>query len=129
MKHSHLATKEKGFTLVELMIGVLIVGILAAIAMPSYQSQMRESRRNDGQSALMQLKMQQEAYRLENNSYAATANLALPASDYYTFTAGDVTATTYTLTATAKGSQTDDTGCTTLTLDQSMNRTPAQCWR
>lgn len=117
-----------GMTLIELMITVTIVGIIAAVAVPSYQSQIRDSRRQDGMKVLLQLKIQQEAFRLTNNSYATAAQLALPASDYYTFSVSNIGATTYTLTATAKSSQTSDAGCTTVNLDQSMNKTPANCW-
>jgi type IV pilus assembly protein PilE len=118
----------KGMTLIELMIAVAIIGIIASIAIPSYQTQILAARRGDGITQLLQLQMQQESYRLENNSYAISAQLGLPVSDYYTFTSSGVSATAYTLTATAKSSQTADTGCTALTLDQSMNKTPATCW-
>jgi len=117
-----------GVTLIELMIVIAIVGIIAAVAIPSYQSQLRDSRRQNGMKVLLQLKMQQEEFRLTNNSYATAAQLSLPANDFYTFTVSVVSATTYTLTATAKGSQISDTGCTMVSLDQSMNKSPEPCW-
>ncbi|GGF75334.1 type IV pilin protein [Alteromonas lipolytica] len=119
---------NQGFTLIEMMIAIVIMGILAAVAVPSYQSQVRESRRGDGQTALMQMHMSQENYRLQNVTYGSANDIAIPASDFYTFTVSNVSATTFTLTATAKNSQTSDTGCTTLTLNQSLTRTPAGCW-
>jgi type IV pilus assembly protein PilE len=118
----------KGMTLIELMIVVAIIGIIAAIAVPSYQNQIMSSRRGDGMTQLLKLQMQQESYRLENNSYATTAQLNLPVNDYYTFTSSAVTATAYTLTATAKSSQTADSDCTSINLDQSFNKSPVACW-
>ena len=120
--------KTTGFTLIELMIAMVIMAILAAMALPAYQGQVNDSRRGDAQTALMQMHMSQENYRLQNITYGAAADIAIPASDFYTFSVSNVSATTFTLTAKAKGSQTNDTGCTTLTLDESMNRTPANCW-
>ena len=119
----------KGITLIELMIAVAIVGIIAMIAIPSFQGQIVDSRRGEAITQLLQLQMQQEAYRLENNSYATVAQMAIPASEFYTFTASDISATQYTLIATAKGSQTADSACSPLQLDQSMNKTPAACWK
>ena len=118
----------KGVTLIELIIVVAIIGIIAAIAVPSYQNQITSSRRGDGMSQLLQMHLQQEGYRLENISYATTAQLGVPTSDTYTYTVSNVSATTFTLNATAKGSQTVDSACTPLTLDQSMNKTPLACW-
>jgi type IV pilus assembly protein PilE len=118
----------KGITLIELMVTVAIIGIIASIALPSFQDQIVSSRRGDGMTQLLQLQMQQESFRLENNSYATTAQLALPTNDYYNYTASNISATAYTLTATAKSSQTSDSNCTTLNLDQSMNKTPVACW-
>jgi type IV pilus assembly protein PilE len=118
----------KGMTLIELMVTVAIIGIIASIALPSFQDQIVSSRRGDGMTQLLQLQMQQESFRLENNSYATTAQLALPTNDYYNYTASNISATAYTLTATAKSSQTSDSNCTTLNLDQSMNKTPVACW-
>jgi type IV pilus assembly protein PilE len=118
----------KGMTLLELMVTVAIISIIASIGIPSFQDQIMGTRRGDGMTQLLQLQMQQESYRLENNSYATNTELALPVSDYYTFTTSAVSATAYTLTATAKSSQTEDSGCTALTLDQSMNKNPAACW-
>jgi len=64
-----------GFTLLELMIVVTIVGILAAVAMPAFQSYVMRSRANDGRMMVEVIKLRQEAYRSEFGSYvAAPAN-------------------------------------------------------
>jgi type IV pilus assembly protein PilE len=122
-------SEQLGFTLIELIIAVAIIGILASIGTSSYQSYVRQSRRAEALAALLELQNQQERYRVNNTSYAATSALTLPASDYYTYSASDVASTTYTLTATAKSSQTADTGCTSLTLNQSGTKTPSSCWK
>jgi type IV pilus assembly protein PilE len=117
------------FNLIELLIALAVIGILASIATTSYQSYIRQSRRAEGLAALLELQNQQERYRVNNTTYAATGALTLPSSDYYTYTASAVSGTTYTLTATAKSSQTADTGCTGLTLDQSGTKLPSTCWK
>ena len=64
---------QSGFTLIELMITVAIIGILAAIAYPSYQNYTKQTRRSDAQIALTQAANQQERYFTECNIY--TSNL------------------------------------------------------
>ncbi|MGN6701858.1 MAG: type IV pilin protein [Burkholderiaceae bacterium] len=64
----------RGFTLIELMIVLAIVAILAAIAYPSYQEQVRKSRRADAQAVLTEAAQWMERYYTQNNNYdAATA--------------------------------------------------------
>ncbi|MCB9600776.1 MAG: prepilin-type N-terminal cleavage/methylation domain-containing protein [Sandaracinus sp.] len=66
---------ESGFTLMELMIVVAIVGILAAIAVPSFTSYIHKSRTTEATSFLAEIKQRQESYRAEFNQYA---NVATP---------------------------------------------------
>lgn len=62
--------RQRGFTLMEVMITVAIIAILAAIAFPSYQDSMRKSRRTDGKNALTQAVANMERYYAQNNTYA-----------------------------------------------------------
>lgn len=67
------AHRTIGFTLIEMMITLLVIAILAAIAVPIYQNQIRESRRTDARSALLELAAREERYYATNNAYTATA--------------------------------------------------------
>ena len=68
--------KSMGFTLIELMITVAIIGVLGAIAYPSYQDSVRKSRRAEGRTAMMEVLQQQERYMTQNNTYLAFADTA-----------------------------------------------------
>lgn len=125
----------KGFTLMELMITVVIVGILASIAYPAYQDYLYRTRRSDGQAALMNLSTYMEHYYTENNTYASATLSALGLTNtsqqgYYTVAITTATTTTYTLTATPVAPQTGDTTCPTLTLTNTNTKGPSlTCWQ
>ena len=125
------ATKpdQKGFSLIEILIVLVIMGILAAIALPSYQSSVQKSRRADGKSALLDLAARSEKFFAQNNSYTTEVSGAnglslgrtTSADDYYNLSiaacSGGNISRCYLLTATAKGPQLDDTICRKLMLD------------
>ncbi|WP_276205400.1 type IV pilin protein [Methylocaldum sp. 14B] len=138
--------KIRGFTLMELMIAVAVVGILAAVAFPSYQSQVIKTRRSDGKAALMAAAAKQEQYYLDNKTYANSmtalgyaANPANSQEGYYQISIAAATAacpiaTCFSLTATGQGSQQSDGVCGNLTLSSSGAKgitgtgTVANCW-
>jgi type IV pilus assembly protein PilE len=129
-------SKNKGFTLIELMIVVAVIAILAAIAYPSYQNYVRQARRADAHEALMRIQLEQEKRRANQPAYTnnlADLNLTATSSDgYYTLAITASSGIGFTATATAQGPQTQDTGCTTITLvvnNAGVNRPEPQCWR
>ena len=126
--------KESGLTLIELLIVIVIVGILAAVAIPTYTGYTQRGRRADAKTALEQLRASQEVFRAENGRYAndATDGSALnvlranwggppatvPSGLYNITMVSD--ATTFTGTATPNGSQSTDGW---LSIDQNGTKT------
>ncbi len=117
--------RHNGFTLIELMIVIAIIGILTAIAFPSYQNYLKQSRRADAKGALMGLANAMERHFTETNSYekAAVSNANTGKPRIYSTTSpidGDIayydlgittaTQTTYTIRATpiSSSAQKDD---------------------
>lgn len=132
--------QTSGFTLIELMITVAIVGILAAIAYPSYVEYIERGRRNDAKAVLLEAAQYMERHFTQSGTYiGATLPTALgqspkEGSAWYNITAGDVTATTYTLTAQPKSGWTPRK-CGSLTINQlgmksksSSTDTAEECW-
>lgn len=132
----------RGFTLIELMIVVAIVGILAAVAYPSYMDSVRKGNRTDAKTALLQASQTLERcftqYSAYNNASCSLLNAGTFNSTEGLYTVGVVSAaTTYTLTATpvTGRAQAGDVRCTTFTLTNlgARGATPsantAECWR
>lgn len=113
-----------GFTLVELLLVLAIIGILVGISYPSYQHFMIKVRRNDGHMALLDLAARLERYYAEHNSYvgATLDKLGIPSQaspkGYYELAITQTEATTFLISAIPTGAQREDTTCDTLTYNE-----------
>jgi type IV pilus assembly protein PilE len=126
-----LACGQAGFTLIEVVIVTVIIGILTAIAIPSYTEYIRRSNRSDARAQLLMASQWMERVRNESGRYdfmdsLATVPVALPAAlqqspvtgaARYNVALGNLAPGTYTLTATAVGTMAGDP-CTTMTVTQ-----------
>jgi len=157
--------KNHGVSLIELMVVVAILAILTTLGVPAYTTYLAQSRRVDAQLALVKQQAYFEQQRALTGAYPTTLACSNPntggtaypscpstctvgsgtatvCSDqgFYNISISSSpaeTATTYTLTATAVGSQTSDTSCVVMTLDQTNNKLggttagtqlPGICW-
>jgi type IV pilus assembly protein PilE len=147
--------KSQGFTMIEMMITVLIIGILARVAYTSYFSQVQKSNRSDAKIVLNDVAQRMQRCFTSQSTYKPTTTGTCTVVDNLTSTAGiislqgyyrvglavstDLTATTYKLTATAVAGKRQETDkiCASMTLDQTGKKsslddastdTTATCW-
>jgi len=127
----------RGFTLIEIMVVIAIVGILFGIALSSYQSNVLKTRRYAAQSCLMEYSQYMERHYTTNTSnpmqYTGaslpSAACATSLGATYTISLSLLSSQAYTLQAAALGAQTGDAGCTAMTLQQNGAKVPATgCW-
>lgn len=130
--------RQRGFTLVELVITVVIAAILSALALTSYRTYTMEARRQAAVTALTDAASRQEQFFLNNRSYTTTVGaggLNVDASvengaylvSIDAATASCPIARCWAMRATPQGKQAEDK-CGTLTYDSDGNRAPANCW-
>ena len=138
--------RSGGFTLIEVMIVVVIVGILVAVALPGYQNSMQKGRRADAKAALLDVAGRQEQYMLDRGTYTDDMedlgfddDPMVSDEGHYSVDAAACTdgtlARCYVLTATPRAGspQTDDTRCTTIVLGSNGAKTATgsdteSCW-
>lgn len=139
MKQINTKTTAKAFTIIELLITVAIMGILATIAYPSYINSLQKGRRSDALSALGNGAAKQELLSLKEGVYTGTATTlwsgGKSANGYYIMTISELNTVAcggdpcFELTATATGTQANDTSCPTFVLDSQENQTAnTGCW-
>lgn len=139
--------KISGFTLLELMVTVMIIGVLVGIAYPSYINSVTRTKRKTAEACLSSYATYMERFYTTNMRYdrdVSGAAITWPVLDCattqnsgkeYVFSLGAASGTTYSIQAAPQGAQsTRDAQCGTLTLDQSGTRTvsgtagTSQCW-
>jgi type IV pilus assembly protein PilE len=134
---------SKGFTLIELMIVIVVLGVIAAIAYPSFIDQIKKARRSDAKQALMDVAAKLEVFYQDNKGYPTAASMVNLGFAAATFTSleghytigfnGVPTATAYSIQAVPLGPQVADTACATYRLDQFGQKTVtgplgSRCW-
>lgn len=133
----------RGFSLVELVVVIAIVGVLATLAYPSFRAQWLKARRGDARAALLQLQQQQERWRADHRTYAGGAELGaatVSPQGHYRLSVLAPSGTGYELRAEALGAQRHDTLCQVLRVHRADGRTQllsdaapgdaahARCW-
>lgn len=132
---------QKGFTLIELMVVVAIVGILASIAIPAYTSYVLRGKLTEATSELSTMRVKLEQYFQDNRSYvgacAAGTVAPLPAGKYFTYTCPTLTDSAFTVTATGVAARGTDGFVYTVDQDNTKQTTdapadwgvmPVNCW-
>jgi type IV pilus assembly protein PilE len=142
--------KVRGFTLIELLVTVAIVGILAAIAMPAYNSYTTNAKRNQAKAVMLNLSQMEERYYTNNYIYYAvsTAPPTAEPQGWANYAGTSMAARTYALSVATTGSSTvpatytitatpsngfSDSKCGALTLDNTGNKgstlgNASPCW-
>lgn len=130
------ASSASGFSLIEVMVVVVIIGIIASIALPSYREHVIKTRREAGKACLMRAVQTMERFYTTSLAYNAAGSPAVfpceaDTAPHYTIGISNVTAKGYTLSAAPQGTQgAQDTQCGTLSINATGTKSPATtgCW-
>jgi type IV pilus assembly protein PilE len=159
MQYGHRIRRHEGFTLMELIVAMVIVGILAAIAIPSYSAYVLKSHRTEAKSALLDAASLEERFFSTNNTYSQTPSdlgygavgTPFPVGNSY-YQISNITANlptapgganpsgipaTFTITAQAINQQVNDTACATFSVNSAGQQTATgtdpnasvDCWQ
>jgi type IV pilus assembly protein PilE len=107
-------SRVEGFTLIEALVVMVIVGILAALAYPSFVAQVQQTRRADALTALMQVESAQARFRSNSSRYGTLSEIGVAgtsAAGHYLLQASDNTSDGFIAVAVASGAQAHDAAC------------------
>jgi type IV pilus assembly protein PilE len=131
--------RDSGFTLIEIMIALIVVGVLAAVAIPNYTQYVQRSNQSAAQQLMVEVASRAEQYRLDAREYpvglaenGGDLNVGIPddVDRYYTVTLStdnSATPPTYTVTATPRAG-TSQGDMSTLTLNDTGAKSPSDAW-
>ncbi len=116
----------RGFTLIELMIVVAIIGFLTLVAFPSYQEYAQRGKIAEATGGLAEIRMKIEQYYADNRTYVGFTCPTPSQAIYFTYSCGTPTAAAYTLTATGNASK--GMSDFSYTVNQANSRTSTTPW-
>lgn len=130
--------KPQGFTLIELLIVIAIVALLSSLAFSNYGDNVISAKRTDGRNTILNTSTSLEKckaiYGAYNNANCSVGAATIPSPEgHYNIAFTTLTATTFILTASPAGAQTNDTECTSIILNELGQQTgtgsdPTTCW-
>ena len=128
--------KIRGVTLLELLIVMVIVGIMAAVAYPSYRDYITRAKRTEAKTLLLEIAQNQERFYLQNNRYGDMGDLGysdpkITDTESYSVTITANDANNFSATATYQKSDAEASKCDTFSIDGRGNKTSApyaDCW-